>query len=186
MDNPGLDMCMHTCMSHPSLHCVSLQHLKPDSFIQTHNDAQRLVSVFPSTTPTVLTTLATGVWPGQHGAPGWELRDQLQCEFPSQPEQHVQIQVLNRHVMDMRSKRPVTELGYDNNSVFFVKPWTETIPEDRHVLFVSAYHGSGFTNYTVVCNCHGVMCDDACCVLGVVLCCVLCLIKYILCLSCFL
>ena len=37
------------------------------------NVAAELMTVFPSTTPTVLTTLATGLWPSQHGVPNWDL-----------------------------------------------------------------------------------------------------------------
>ncbi len=37
------------------------------------NIKTELHTVFPSTTPTVLTTYCTGLWPIQHGVPGWDL-----------------------------------------------------------------------------------------------------------------
>jgi len=37
------------------------------------NTAMELVTVFPSTTSTVLTSYATGLWPSQHGVPNWHL-----------------------------------------------------------------------------------------------------------------
>ena len=37
------------------------------------NIKTELHTVFPSTTPTVLTSFCTGLWPIQHGVPGWDL-----------------------------------------------------------------------------------------------------------------
>ena len=52
------------------------QHLAPERFLRAGERSTQLRAVFPATTPAALTTLATGVFPGQHGLPGWELRDQ--------------------------------------------------------------------------------------------------------------
>ena len=38
------------------------EHLGADSFLARHNQAERMRSVFPSTTPAALTTLATAAW----------------------------------------------------------------------------------------------------------------------------
>jgi len=66
-------------------------HTGTRSFLQTHNNRSKMQAVFPATTPAALTTLVTGVWPGQHGAPGWDLRDQKKCEFPvGLPARHAQ------------------------------------------------------------------------------------------------
>lgn len=46
-----------------------LEELPPDAFLRRHL-VRELTSVFPSTTATALTTLATGAWPGQHGVTG--------------------------------------------------------------------------------------------------------------------
>lgn len=68
------------------IHTISKQSCQDsNSFLLTHNNPERLRSIFPATTPAALTTLSTGVWPGQHGAPGWELRDQKKCEFGVSP-----------------------------------------------------------------------------------------------------
>ena len=54
------------------------QHLAPEHFLRAAVDrsSTSLRAVFPATTPAALTTLATATWPGQHGLPGWDLRDQ--------------------------------------------------------------------------------------------------------------
>ncbi|MCC6627251.1 MAG: alkaline phosphatase family protein [Chloroflexi bacterium] len=46
-----------------------LEALPPDTFLATHVVAE-LRTVFPSSTPTVLTALATGAWPAAHGVTG--------------------------------------------------------------------------------------------------------------------
>ena len=42
------------------------------SFLGAHVAAE-LMTVYPSTTPTVLTSYATGMWPSQHGVPNWDV-----------------------------------------------------------------------------------------------------------------
>ena len=48
----------------------TLEHLPRDSFLRTHL-AMEITTVFPSTTASALTTLATGEWPAQHAVTGW-------------------------------------------------------------------------------------------------------------------
>ena len=50
-----------------------VETLDEGAFIRRHLAAE-MRTVFPSTTPVVLTTLATGEWPGRHGVIGWFLR----------------------------------------------------------------------------------------------------------------
>ena len=50
-----------------------VETLDEGAFIRRHLAAE-MRTVFPSTTPIVLTTLATGEWPGGHGVIGWFLR----------------------------------------------------------------------------------------------------------------
>ena len=50
-----------------------VETLAEGTFIRRHLVAE-MRTVFPSTTPVVLTTLATGEWPGRHGVIGWFLR----------------------------------------------------------------------------------------------------------------
>merc|ERR1712070_10546 len=99
--------------------------LPEDSFLRSRNKRDRLVAVFPSTTPAALTTLATGAWPGQHGQPGWDLRDQKGCEYPGKPSPGVvQLRCLHPKFFDMRSHKPCCELGFSADDVFVQKPWT--------------------------------------------------------------
>ena len=42
------------------------------AFLGDHVVAE-LMTVYPSTTPTVLTSYATGMWPGRHGVPNWDV-----------------------------------------------------------------------------------------------------------------
>jgi len=123
-------------------------HLDRGSFLRRNNRAERLLAVFPSTTPAALTTLATGVWPGQHGQPGWDLRDQKGCDYPGKPASGpVQLRVLNNFVADMRSHRPAKEFGFEDKDIYVAPPWTIQGYSKRHMLFVSAYNGGDFTNW---------------------------------------
>lgn len=47
-----------------------IERLPANSFLRTHV-AMELRSVHPSGTPSGLTSLATGLWPGEHGVVGW-------------------------------------------------------------------------------------------------------------------
>eukprot|EP00929_Paragymnodinium_shiwhaense_P050914 TRINITY_DN25632_c0_g1_i1.p1 TRINITY_DN25632_c0_g1~~TRINITY_DN25632_c0_g1_i1.p1 ORF type:complete len:501 (+),score=70.66 TRINITY_DN25632_c0_g1_i1:301-1803(+) len=124
------------------------RHLKPESFLRRHNDENRLLAVFPCTTPAALTTLATGAWPGQHGMPGWDLRDQKGCDFPGQPAVGpVQLKVLNAFAQDGRSSKPLKELGFTDEEVYVTPAWTSLKATVRHMRFVNAYNGTDFTNW---------------------------------------
>ncbi len=48
----------------------TLEHLPSDSFLRSHLAAE-ITTVFPSTTASALTTLATGEWSAQHAVTGW-------------------------------------------------------------------------------------------------------------------
>lgn len=50
-----------------------VEALDADAFIPNHLAAE-MRTVFPSTTPIALTTLATGLWPAKHAVIGWFLR----------------------------------------------------------------------------------------------------------------
>eukprot|EP00816_Leptocylindrus_hargravesii_P011606 CAMPEP_0196809958 /NCGR_PEP_ID=MMETSP1362-20130617/9823_1 /TAXON_ID=163516 /ORGANISM="Leptocylindrus danicus, Strain CCMP1856" /LENGTH=684 /DNA_ID=CAMNT_0042184809 /DNA_START=58 /DNA_END=2112 /DNA_ORIENTATION=+ len=60
-------------------------------FLCQFNDPDRLRAVWPSTTAAALTTLATATWPGQHGMPGWDLRDTVGCDMPGVPNAHLHV-----------------------------------------------------------------------------------------------
>jgi hypothetical protein len=124
---------------------ILAQHLPPEAFLRIHNQQDRLAAVFPSTTPAALTTLATGVWPGQHGAPGWDLRDQKGCEFPAEAGAGpVQLRVLHKRVMDMRTDEPAADRGFSAEEVFVAKPWADPHTSQRALLFVNAYNQTEF------------------------------------------
>ena len=124
-----------------------LEHLAPESFLRRGNTRQ-LRAVFPATTPAALTTLATAAWPGQHGLPGWELRDQKGCEFPGEAvDGPVQLTILDKVVRDMRTRQPVSQLGYDAADIYIRKPWVSQGTSLRHMKFVNAYNGTEFTNW---------------------------------------
>jgi hypothetical protein len=70
-----LEACIGPAVNHvfvllDGLGTAQLRDLPDDSFLRLHAVLD-LVTVFPSTTATVLTTLATGHWPAAHGIPGW-------------------------------------------------------------------------------------------------------------------
>merc|ERR1719436_201423 len=129
--------------------CTVLEkHLEADSFLRKHNDAKRLVAVFPATTPAALTTLATGAWPGQHGMPGWDLHDQKGCEYPGKATPGpVQLRILHQQVTDMRTHKPAKDLGFSDRDIYAVSPWTNMGKSRRRMLFVNAYNGTGFPDW---------------------------------------
>ena len=126
------------------------EHCEPGSFLRKHNQPLSLVAVFPSTTPAALATLATGAWPGQHGCPGWNLRDQAGCEFPGEPTSGpVHLRVLDSVVKDARTNEDASALGFASPAAVYVKPpWTEVGASCRKMLFVNAYNRSGFSRWS--------------------------------------
>eukprot|EP00439_Symbiodinium_sp_Y106_P071651 s299_g12.t3 len=133
------------------------QHLAADSFLRRNNTRQ-LRAVFPATTPAALTTLATAAWPGQHGLPGWELRDQKGCEFPGAAGVGpIQLTILDQVVRDMRTRKPVSDLGFDATDIYIRKPWVAQGESSRRMKFVNAYNGTEFTNWYQDKHCSSVM-----------------------------
>eukprot|EP00438_Fugacium_kawagutii_P005353 Skav210327 [mRNA] locus=scaffold475:359752:360879:- [translate_table: standard] len=125
------------------------QHLTPERFLRAgERPSTPLRAVFPATTPAALTTLATGVWPGQHGLPGWDLRDQKACEFP-QEEIHdpIQLTVLDSVVRDRRSRKPVWDFGFSTQEVYVEEPWAAKEGSLRKMKFINAYNGTDFTDW---------------------------------------
>eukprot|EP00434_Breviolum_minutum_P044219 symbB.v1.2.039472.t1/scaffold6586.1/size16854/1 len=126
------------------------QHLAPEHFLRAAVDrsSTSLRAVFPATTPAALTTLATATWPGQHGLPGWDLRDQKACEFPKESLHNpIQLTILDSVVRDMRSKKPVCDLGFNTKEIYIDEPWVARGNSLRKMktldatLLVTADHG---------------------------------------------
>jgi len=104
------------------------QHLASTAFLRRHNQCDQLWAVFPSTTPAALTMLATAQWPGQHGVPGWELREQRECDYPGEAGSSiVQLHILAPRIMNMRNHEPANYASLDD--VFIVPPWSRSLHE---------------------------------------------------------
>ena len=103
-----------------------LEKLPPDGFLRSHL-AARLQAVFPSTTASALTTLATAEWPGAHGVPGWWLY-----------LEKFNLSAISLRFAERFSERPLEELGVAVGDVFCVPSvW----PRARHApLSVLAAH----------------------------------------------
>jgi len=126
------------------------QHLAPEHFLRAAVDrsSTSLRAVFPATTPAALTTLATATWPGQHGLPGWDLRDQKACEFPKESLHNpIQLTILDSVVRDMRSKKPVRDLGFNTKEIYIDEPWVARGNSLRKMKFINAYNGTDFTEW---------------------------------------
>ena len=126
---------------------ILTRHLPEDSFLRTNNDNGRLAAVFPSTTPAALATLATGVWPGQHGVPGWALRDHLACDFPGEAHPPIQLNTLSDTFVDKATNQPLSTLGYRPTDILLAPAWSSSPSLTRDLLFVSAYCGTDFTTF---------------------------------------
>lgn len=126
------------------------RHLKDKAAIlHRFNRPNMLRSVFPSTTPAALTTLATAQWPGQHGAPGWDLRQVQGCEYPGEPQDTVQLRVLASKITDVRTGQPVNYKSLDD--VFLAKPWARSVRGEkrplRQMVYINAYNGEEFPSW---------------------------------------
>ena len=88
------------------LGCNLLETLPADAFLRRHEQIE-LRAVFPSTTATSLTTLATAAWPGQHAIPGW---------FTHLPERGITATILP--FVERFSTRPLETLGVSVGDAF--------------------------------------------------------------------
>ncbi|MBW2092758.1 MAG: alkaline phosphatase family protein, partial [Deltaproteobacteria bacterium] len=83
-----------------------VESLEQTAFLRA-NMHSRLQSLFPSTTASVLTTLATGVWPCSHGVTGW---------FMYLDEQD--ISVISLPFVERHTKRSLLEFGLSPEDLF--------------------------------------------------------------------
>ena len=83
-----------------------VEGLDGDAFISNYLAAE-MRTVFPSTTPIVLTTLATGLWPSRHAVIGWFLRLR-------------EINAVSTIISYIRTadKKPLSELGVSARGVY--------------------------------------------------------------------
>mmetsp|Transcript_28906 Transcript_28906/g.42643 ORF Transcript_28906/g.42643 Transcript_28906/m.42643 type:complete len:524 (-) Transcript_28906:664-2235(-) len=124
------------------------KHLPKTSFVRRFNKANVLRAVFPSTTPAALTTLATAEWPGQHGVPGWDLREPRGCEYPGEScPPHAQIRILADKITDFKTGETYTNSSSTSSmdDVFVSTPWAQKVRHlpkiKRKMVYINAYNG---------------------------------------------
>ena len=117
------------------LGCNLLSTLPASAFLR-RLPARDLRAVFPSTTAAVMTSLATGAWPGQHAAPGW---------FTYLPE-HDRTATLLPFV-DRFSGEPLEQCGIDPGGVFPLPPLARSMRARFRPVHPAAIAGSVYTRH---------------------------------------
>ncbi|MCI0438284.1 MAG: alkaline phosphatase family protein [Chloroflexi bacterium] len=95
-----------------------------------------LRTVFPSTTPVVATTLATGKWPSEHAVVGWETYV---------PEIDAAATIIR--FQDRKSERPLSEMGLKPEQAYPVRSQMGRTPRDFLALLPESIVGSAYSNY---------------------------------------
>jgi hypothetical protein len=112
-----------------------LDELPGDAFLVRHRIAT-LRSIFPSTTASVLTTLATGAWPSQHGVTGqWTYLPEISGTAALLP------------FAARSGGRSLTHLGVTVNQAFPLTPVLSLIPRDVLTLFPTSIVNSASSVY---------------------------------------
>ena len=83
-----------------------IETLPADAFLRSHV-VMELRSVHPSGTPSGLTSLATGLWPGEHGVIGW-------YEYLAGRD----VSVITLPFVERFGKRPLGQLGVSGDTLF--------------------------------------------------------------------
>ena len=112
-----------------------VEGLDSDAFIRSHLSAE-MRTVFPSTTPIVLTTLATGEWPGAHAVIGWFLR---LC----------QIDAVSTIISSVRTAdgKPLSELGVALQDAYPMPSRIGEMNREAVHIMPKEIAGSVYTNY---------------------------------------
>ena len=113
----------------------AVRAMDPDSFISRHVAAE-LLTVFPSSTPVVLTSLATGAWPAQHGVPAWHVYLQ-------------EIDAVSTIIKYVRrsDEKDLSELGMDTQAVYPLPSMMKELAWDTASYLPKSLVGSGFSTY---------------------------------------
>ena len=112
-----------------------VEGLPSDSFIARHVRAD-LTTVFPSSTATALTTLATGKWPSQHAVTGWWTHvTQIAAAA-------VILQFVRRS-----DGRALSELGISPDTAFPAPPLAARVPRSTLFLLPEFVAGSVYSAY---------------------------------------
>lgn len=112
-----------------------VESLPADSFLRQHL-AMELASTFPSSTAPALTSIGTGLWPAQHGVPGWLV-------YLRQRDLHtVTLPFIQRF-----SGRPLTELGLAPRDLFVSPPLWASLTRDAAAFIHRRIADSVYTRY---------------------------------------
>ena len=114
----------------------AVRAMDPDSFIARHVAAE-LLTVFPSSTPVVLTSLSTGAWPAQHGVPAWHVYLQ-------------EIDAVSTIIKYARrsDEKDLSELGMDAQAAYPLPSMMEDLAWDTASFLPKSLAGSAFSTYT--------------------------------------
>ena len=109
--------------------------LERGAFMRSHLRAE-MRTVFPSTTPIALTTLATGQWPGKHSVIGWFLRLDA-------------IEAVSTIISYVRTsdKRPLSELGIEEVDAYPAESRIGRASREALHLMPEHLTGSTYSNY---------------------------------------
>ena len=109
--------------------------LPPSSFLRKHG-ALELASTFPSSTAPALTSIATGLWPAQHGVPAWlvYLRERG-------------LHTVTLPFTERFSGRPLGEFRLEAGDLFTCPPLWAALPGDTMLLLHQRIAGSAYTRY---------------------------------------
>jgi len=113
-----------------------VDQLPGGSFLRSHMRAE-LQTVFPSTTVAALTSLATGLWPGEHGVPTWWA---YLLEFD------VSATVLP--FIERFSKRPLSRWGVKSGDVYGATALLTRFPCEVRFFVPTAIATSTYTAYS--------------------------------------
>jgi Type I phosphodiesterase / nucleotide pyrophosphatase len=119
-----------------------VESLSPESFLRRHL-ALELASTFPSSTAPALTSIGTGLWPGEHGVPGWlvYLRER-------------DLHTVTLPFIERSTSRPLSELGLTPHDLFVSPPLWASLSRDTAAFIHRRIADSAYTRY--VCGGHKV------------------------------
>ncbi len=112
-----------------------IQQLPSDSFLASH-EAAELTTVFPSTTATALTSIATGAWPNSHAVTGWW------THLGEIGGAAVILQFVRRS-----DGRSLADLGVEPETAFPVASLVSRIPRDTLMFLPEAFVDSVYSLY---------------------------------------
>ncbi|MBW1709392.1 MAG: alkaline phosphatase family protein [Deltaproteobacteria bacterium] len=113
-----------------------VESLPQNAFLRV-NMKRRLQSLFPSTTASVLTSLATGMWPCSHGVSGWFMY-----------LEEADISVISLLFVERNTRRSLEELGLSAQDLFPVPSFWPYLRHEPHTVLPAAIVDSVYSNYS--------------------------------------